>query len=147
MIKIHGEIICQSWPLLTPFFNLPIVQCYKRKGVPQLSEMTIILLSQSVSSLRYSWSSSIFSSSQYLFWWLNLKHKGVLEKKMPQISRIPIFPRPKKNTIFLSHAPSICQTLATQLLDEQSEKSNSLSVRWISGALSSLEYTMVIILS
>ena len=26
-LKIGGEIICQSWPLLTPFFNFRIVQC------------------------------------------------------------------------------------------------------------------------
>ena len=26
-LKIGGEIICQSWLLLTPFFNLTIVQC------------------------------------------------------------------------------------------------------------------------
>ena len=25
--KIHREMICQSWLLLTPFFNLTIVQC------------------------------------------------------------------------------------------------------------------------
>ena len=25
-LKIGGEIICQSWPLLTPFFNFRIVQ-------------------------------------------------------------------------------------------------------------------------
>ena len=25
-LKIGGEMICQSWPLLTPFFNLRIVQ-------------------------------------------------------------------------------------------------------------------------
>ena len=26
MIKIHEEIICQSWPLLTSFYSSPIVQ-------------------------------------------------------------------------------------------------------------------------
>ena len=26
-LKIGGEIICQSWPLLTPFFNFRIVHC------------------------------------------------------------------------------------------------------------------------
>ena len=29
MIKIHGEIIFQSWPLLTPFYSGPIVQCLR----------------------------------------------------------------------------------------------------------------------
>ena len=28
-LKIGGEIICQSWPLLTPFFNFRIVHWYK----------------------------------------------------------------------------------------------------------------------
>ena len=27
MIKIHGQIISQSWPLLNPFYSGPIVQC------------------------------------------------------------------------------------------------------------------------
>ena len=27
LLKIGGEIICQSWPLLTPFFNFRIVHC------------------------------------------------------------------------------------------------------------------------
>ena len=31
-LKIGGEIICQSWPLLTPFFNFRIVQCNDLKG-------------------------------------------------------------------------------------------------------------------
>ena len=26
-LKIGGEMICQSWPLLTPFFNFRIVHC------------------------------------------------------------------------------------------------------------------------
>ena len=26
MIKIYGETICQSWPLLTPFYTGPIVR-------------------------------------------------------------------------------------------------------------------------
>ena len=30
MIKIHGEIICQSWPLLTPIYSGPIVQCIEQ---------------------------------------------------------------------------------------------------------------------
>ena len=32
-LKIVGEIICQSWLLLTPFFNLTIVQCFEDKAV------------------------------------------------------------------------------------------------------------------
>ena len=30
MIKIHGEIISQSWPLLTLFYSGPIVECMVR---------------------------------------------------------------------------------------------------------------------
>ena len=29
MIKIDGEIICQSWLFLTPFFNLTMVHCHQ----------------------------------------------------------------------------------------------------------------------
>ena len=35
-LKIGGEIICQSWPLLTPFFNFRIVQCCQVKRVQHL---------------------------------------------------------------------------------------------------------------
>ena len=30
-LKIGGEIICESWPLLTPFFNFRIVHCNNKQ--------------------------------------------------------------------------------------------------------------------
>ena len=70
MIKIYGEIVSQSWPLLTPFYSGPIVHCLlltmkkthtkkykskvkKHKSQPILVKEKII---QSVALLALVWS-------------------------------------------------------------------------------------------
>ena len=37
LIKIHGEKICQSWPLLTSFYSGPIVQWLYQNASPKVS--------------------------------------------------------------------------------------------------------------
>ena len=39
-VNIHGEIICQSWQLLTLFFNFPIVHCVEMKELSDSKVLT-----------------------------------------------------------------------------------------------------------
>ena len=43
MIKIHGEIIFQSWPLLTLFYSGPIVHWLDRYAVITITTVTVIV--------------------------------------------------------------------------------------------------------
>ena len=57
MIKMHGEIICQSWLLLSSFYSLPIAHVYYNKHVCLGTNLVSLL--QCIVSLPHSLSSSL----------------------------------------------------------------------------------------
>ena len=69
MIKIHREIICQSWPLLTSYYSGPIVQC------------GVIVLAQSHHFLQKLWIFNIVMQEAMSQFQPKKKEKGKLNKK------------------------------------------------------------------